>query len=161
LGLTPGNDHHCDEARQQQLFSLAPCFSTKDHLLQKCRQQPQTFDSRTLAPPERKARFWPWRTWRGGRLDRQRVSPGNRYLACIMALEEQLDMVLVGDLTAASGLAAARAWEALTGRLGRTSQRRHDRAGHPDWHRGEAMSRTRRTPPSAGCWKRPRVPFGL
>jgi multiple sugar transport system substrate-binding protein len=44
-----------------------------------------------------------------------------------MALEEQLDMVLVGDLTAASGLAAARAWEALTGRLGRTSQRRHDR----------------------------------
>jgi len=72
-------------------------------------------------------------------------------------------MVLAGDLTRAAGLAAAaRAWEALTDRLGRTNQRRHDREAMglatPDWHRGEAVSRT---PPSAGCWKRPRVPFGL
>ncbi len=37
-------------------------------------------------------------------------------------------MVLAGDLTPAAGLAAAaRAWEALTDRLGRTNQRRHDR----------------------------------
>jgi len=75
-------------------------------------------------------------------------------------------MVLAGDLTPAAGLAAAaRAWEDLTDRLGRTSQRRHDREAMglatPDWHRGKAVSRTRRTPPSAGCWKRPRRPFGL
>jgi hypothetical protein len=58
-----------------------------------------------------------------------RGQSANRYRAYIKALEEQLDMVLAGDLTPAAGLAAAaRAWEAFTDRLGRTSQRRHDRA---------------------------------
>lgn len=50
------------------------------------------------------------------------------YRAYIKALEEQLDRVLAGDLTPEAGLAAAaRAWEALTDRLGRNSQRRHYR----------------------------------
>lgn len=50
------------------------------------------------------------------------------YRAYVAALEDQLDRVLAGDLSPAEGLrAAARAWEALTDRLGRNSQRRHYR----------------------------------
>ena len=126
MGLTPGNDHHSDEARQQQ-SSLAPCFSTRDHLLRKNQQQPQTFDSRTLAPPERKAAFG--RGEQGaGVVWIDKGSVGEPVSCLIKALVEQLDMVLAGDLTPAAGLAAAaRAWEALTDRRGRTSQRRHDR----------------------------------
>jgi multiple sugar transport system substrate-binding protein len=85
----------------------------------------------------------PWRAWLGERqaadyLDVLRTSlaapqtardlrlPG--YRAYITALEDQLDRVMAGRVTPAAGLsAAARAWEALTDRLGRSSQRRHYR----------------------------------
>jgi multiple sugar transport system substrate-binding protein len=50
------------------------------------------------------------------------------YRAYIKALEDQLDLVMAGETTPAEGLgAAARAWESLTDRLGRLSQRRHYR----------------------------------
>ena len=52
--------------------------------------------------------------------------PGWR--AYIAALEDQLDRVLAGEVTPEAGLtAAADAWDALTDRLGRESQRRHYR----------------------------------
>jgi multiple sugar transport system substrate-binding protein len=51
------------------------------------------------------------------------------YRAYIAALEQQLDRVLAGEIEPKSGLQeAARAWDALTDRLGRNSQRRHYRA---------------------------------
>lgn len=51
------------------------------------------------------------------------------YRAYIAALEQQLDRVLSGEIEPKSGLLqAARAWDALTDRLGRNSQRRHYRA---------------------------------
>jgi multiple sugar transport system substrate-binding protein len=51
------------------------------------------------------------------------------YRAYIAALEQQLDRVLAGVIGPQTGLReAARAWEALTDRLGRNSQRRHYRA---------------------------------
>jgi multiple sugar transport system substrate-binding protein len=50
------------------------------------------------------------------------------YRAYVAALEDQLDRVMAGEATAAQALqAAARAWETLTDRLGRNSQRRHYR----------------------------------
>ncbi len=50
------------------------------------------------------------------------------YRAYITALEDQLDRVMAGGATPEEGLrAAAAAWEALTDRLGRNSQRRHYR----------------------------------
>ena len=50
------------------------------------------------------------------------------YRAYVAALEDQLDRAMAGEATAAQALqAAARAWEALTDRLGRNSQRRHYR----------------------------------
>jgi multiple sugar transport system substrate-binding protein len=62
---------------------------------------------------------------------RQTVSdlrlPG--YRAYIAALDRQLDRVLAGEIEPMTGLQeAARAWDALTDRLGRNSQRRHYRA---------------------------------
>jgi multiple sugar transport system substrate-binding protein len=53
--------------------------------------------------------------------------PGYRtYMA---ALEDQLDRVMAGSASPAEGLSsAAKAWEAITDRLGRDSQRRHYRA---------------------------------
>jgi len=50
------------------------------------------------------------------------------YRAYITALEDELDRVMSGEVSAAEGLhSAARSWEALTDRLGRASQRRHYR----------------------------------
>jgi multiple sugar transport system substrate-binding protein len=50
------------------------------------------------------------------------------YRAYIAALEDQLDRVMAGEVSPAEGLhRAARAWEALTDRLGHNSQRRHYR----------------------------------
>jgi multiple sugar transport system substrate-binding protein len=51
------------------------------------------------------------------------------YRAYVAALNRQLDQVLAGELSPEAGLQeAARAWDALTDRLGRNSQRRHYRA---------------------------------
>ena len=50
------------------------------------------------------------------------------YRAYIAALEDHLDRVMAGEVSPAAGLhTAALAWEALTDRLGRNSQRRHYR----------------------------------
>jgi multiple sugar transport system substrate-binding protein len=135
IGVVPAASPHQDQAWSYLAWYGSPGHSGEDVL-----------DGSSGINPYRRSQLddpVPWRRLFGGTegaaylgvlreslsapdLARDLRLPG--YRAYVAALEAQLDRVMAGEVSPADGLhAAARAWEALTDRLGRNSQRRHYR----------------------------------
>ena len=135
IGVVPAASPHRDQAWSYLAWYASPEHSGEDVL-----------DGSSGINPYRRSQLddpAPWQRLLGDRdgaaylevlrtslsapdLARDLRLPG--YRAYISALEDQLDRVMAGEVSPAEGLqAAARSWETLTDRLGRSSQRRHYR----------------------------------
>lgn len=135
VGVVPANSRNAKQAWDYLAWYASPAHSSQDML-----------DGTSGVNPYRRSHLAdpaPWYELLGERqadeyltvlrrsLAADQVAPDLRlpgYRAYMAALEVQLDRVMVGDVSPEQGLqAAAKAWDALTDRLGRAIQRRHYR----------------------------------